>query len=179
MATENSNPEQQRALQTQHDEQLKVPSVALVPMHATGPNWAPESRLGERIRYARGQLDLNGEALSRLTEEYDSDRKGVSPTSISRYESGENFPGTVEFRLLCDALGVPPNWLLYGDVPNSGQTESEQDLIRVMRSFIRTSTADDLTSGLLVAPHLQWVVRGTRDQLLSNARKPRPRKTPK
>ena len=75
-------------------------------MPAQGPMDMPESRLGERLRYARSQLDLNIEALSRLTEGYDANGKGVSPTSISRYESGENLPGTLELRILCDSLGL-------------------------------------------------------------------------
>jgi len=71
-----------------------------------GLNMAPESRLGDRVRYARSELKLNAEALSRLTKEYDLQGTGLSPTSIARYESGESLPGARELRILCFA-GAP------------------------------------------------------------------------
>ena len=148
----------------------------MIAMPAQGPMAMPESGLPDRLRYARSQLDLKIEALSRLTEGYDVDGKGVSPTSISRYEAGENFPGTVELRILCDALGVTAQWLVYGDVPNAGQTESEQQLITAMRDFISTNSTDGMFATNGVRPHLQWVLKATPTQLLENARKPRPRK---
>lgn len=153
-----------------------LPKVKMIAMPAQGPMAMPESGLPDRLRYARSQLDLKIEALSRLTEGYDVDGKGVSPTSISRYEAGENFPGTVELRILCDALGVTAQWLVYGDVPNAGQTESEQQLITAMRDFISTNSTDGMFATNGVRPHLQWVLKATPAQLLENARKPRPRK---
>nr|WP_255492030.1 hypothetical protein [Flavobacterium sp.] len=44
-----------------------------------GLNMAPESRLGDRVRYARSELKLNAEALSRLTKEYDLQGTGFRP----------------------------------------------------------------------------------------------------
>lgn len=85
---------------------------------------APESRLGERVRYARNELKLNAEALSRLTKEYDLQGAGLSPTSIARYESGDSLPGAREFRILCEAFQVPASWLLYGD-PTEGTKRPE------------------------------------------------------
>lgn len=145
-------------------------------MPAQGQMATPESRLGERLRYARSQLDLNIEALSRLTEGYDANGKGVSPTSISRYESGENLPGTLELRILCDSLGVTAQWLVYGDAPNSGKTEAEQQMISALRRFIEFNSVDNMFGNIDVKPHLHWILKATPAQLLENARKPRARK---
>lgn len=152
-----------------------VKTVRLIAMPAEGPTPTPEGRFGERLKYARGQLGLTIDAFGRLTAEYDSNRKGVSATSISRYESGENLPGTLEFRLICDALDVPPQWLLYGDVPNSGATRYEQELLHALRGFVSSIAVDSLMGDLLVKPHLQWVVQGTREQLLEKAKSRKPK----
>lgn len=146
-------------------------------MPAQGPMATPESRLGDRLRYARSQLDLNIEALSRLTEGYDANGKGVSPTSISRYESGENLPGTLELRILCDSLGVTAQWLVYGDAPNSGKTEAEQQMIASLRRFIEFNSVDNMFGNIDVQQHLRWILKDTPAKLLENARKPRPRKS--
>lgn len=168
---------QNNATPDQQNENATVKTVRLIGMPADGPTPTPEGRLGERLKYARAQLELNIDALSRLTEEYDSNRKGVSPTSISRYESGENLPGTFEFRLLCDALDVPAQWLLYGEVPNAGKNEYEQNFLSAMKNYVRSVAAENISDELVVKPYLQFVVRGTRDQLLEKAKKPRPRKS--
>lgn len=96
---------------------FSVEEVVLRDMTA-GLNMAPESRLGERVRYARNDLRLNAEALSRLSKEYDLQGAGLSPTSIARYEAGESLPGAREFRILCEALQVPLEWLMYGEASN-------------------------------------------------------------
>ena len=159
----------------QSDSSLEMLTVKLISMPAQGPTATPESRLGERLRYARSQLDLNIEALSRLTEGYDANSKGVSPTSISRYEAGENLPGTLELRILCDSLGVTAQWLVYGDVPNAGKTEAEQEVISALRKLIASNSVDAMFE-IDVKPHLQWILKATPKQLLDSARKPRPRK---
>lgn len=75
----------------------------------------PEKGIGKRIAYCRGQLDnLSVEALARYTKNFDS--SGISRTTILRYESGDNIPGAREIRILCDALWVPAEWLLFGQV---------------------------------------------------------------
>lgn len=97
-----------------------------------GPeNAGPEAGMGKRVRYARNDLGLSVEGLARLSREYDSFGSGLSPTSISRYETGESLPGLREFRLLCEALDVPLTWLLYGDPtePNGVQLTSGEALV--------------------------------------------------
>lgn len=153
-----------------------MPSVQMVPMPAQGYMATPESGLPDRLRYARSQLDLSIEALGRLTAGYDAEGKGVSSTSISRYESGENLPGMAELRILCDALGVTAQWMVYGDAPNSGNTEAEQKLILALRHFIATNSIDSMFTYSDVRPHLQWILKATPEQMLESARKTRPRK---
>lgn len=121
---------------------LEPPSVQLVPWQAQGATPVPESRFGERLKYAREQLGLNIEALSRLSRDLDIASEGVSPTSIARYEQGDRLPGLAEFRCLCDALLVPAQWLLYGDIGNAGKDDIEQSLIDVLSRFARAKAAE-------------------------------------
>ena len=122
-------------------------AVSLRDMPAA-PNATPESRLGERARYARNDLNLNIEALSRLTKEYDTLGNGLSPTSIARYESSESLPGIREFRILCETLEVPLEWLLYGkvtdDIDRPLVTEGEKFILLGLRT-IMAAKKDDFT----------------------------------
>lgn len=76
----------------------------------------PENGVGERIRLKRAEIadGLTVEDLSRVCKEFDPEGKGISRLAISRYEAGKFIPGARELRILCDALGVSPNWLLLG-----------------------------------------------------------------
>lgn len=76
--------------------------------------------IGERIAKARNGLGWSQQALQAHTRIVDPENKGVSRAVLSLYETGVNKPGARELRLLCDALKVTPNWLLYGtDTPAS------------------------------------------------------------
>ena len=55
---------------------------------------------------ARQRAGLSQNELHRLT--------GISRTVIAKYEVGENKPGARELKLLCDALKVTPNRVIYG-----------------------------------------------------------------
>lgn len=120
-------------------------AVSLRDMRAA-PNTTPESRLGERARYARNDLNLNIEALSRLTKEYDTLGNGLSPTSIARYESSESLPGIREFRILCETLEVPMEWLLYGtftdDTDRPTVTQGEKFILLGLRTIIAEKKDD-------------------------------------
>lgn len=101
----------------------------------------PEDGIGERIKERRKELDLSVEELSALTARYDYEMaKGVSPASIYRYEKvGEDgsLPGARELRLLCDALNVPPNWLLIGGEWDKGGEEAAR-LVGVLRDILKS-----------------------------------------
>jgi transcriptional regulator with XRE-family HTH domain len=65
-----------------------------------------EDGIGIRLKAARetksmSQIDLHN-------------RTGLSRTVLINYEAGRHKPGTREIRLLCDALEVSPNHLIYG-----------------------------------------------------------------
>lgn len=65
-----------------------------------------EDGIGIRLRAARetkcmSQIDLHN-------------KTGLSRTVLINYEAGRHKPGTREIRLLCDALEVSPNHLIYG-----------------------------------------------------------------
>lgn len=148
-------------------------SVSLRDMPAE-PNAAPESRLGERARYARNDLKLNIEALSRLTKEYDAQGSGLSPTSIARYESGESLPGTREFRILCETLEVPLTWLLYGDPTEDAKgpelTDGEKHVLVGLRSMM-AEKKDDFS--MEPTPYERdWLKAESRNAKLARARKP-------
>ncbi len=81
----------------------------------------PESGIGKRIAYCRGQLDgLSVDALARYTKFFDKD--GISRPTIARYETGDNLPGARELRILSDTLWVPTSWLLLGKLETSTST---------------------------------------------------------
>ncbi len=118
------------------------PMVTLVPMRTIGAVPVPESRFGERLKYAREQLGLSIEALSRLSKYEDVADQGVSASSIARYEIGDRLPGLGEFRCLCDSLQVPPQWLIYGDIGNSGKDDVEQEVLAGLAKWIRVVSSE-------------------------------------
>ena len=76
---------------------------------------APEEDLGVRIQETRRSKNLTQGDLADLTRSLDSEEKGISRAVLSLYESGTNRPAPREIRLLCEALTVTPNYLIYGD----------------------------------------------------------------
>lgn len=79
-----------------------------------GATALPESGIGDRIRDAREKRGLSQEGLSRLTKAFDIERQGISRTVLTGYEKGKFKPGTRELRILYQALGLTPNWLILG-----------------------------------------------------------------
>lgn len=150
-----------------------VPVVRLRPMPPSAAGAPPEVGIGERLKYARSELSLSVEALARLTKRYDqADSKGVSPTSLLRYESGESLPGARELRLLCQAVAVPPQWLLFGELPNSGKSIAQQKLIEAMAEFVREVQSDINYGGMTVSESLEHFARAQRAEWLADAKKP-------
>lgn len=76
---------------------------------------APEDDLGQRIQENRKAKNLTQGELADLTRSLDSEEKGISRAVLSLYESGTNRPAPREIRLLCEALSITPNYLIYGD----------------------------------------------------------------
>ena len=136
------------------------------------PGQAPESRISERLRFSRSQLGLRIEALSRLCKEYDSEGNGVSPPSISRYEAGDSLPGARELRILCDALAVPPQWLLYGQLDNAGANQADQELLRALGSWVRLKKDEVNIGGTTPDEMLKWGEERKRAERLARVKKP-------
>lgn len=65
-----------------------------------------EDGIGIRLKTAREAKGLSQSDLHNKT--------GLSRTVLINYEAGRHKPGTRELRLLCDALEVSPNHLIYG-----------------------------------------------------------------
>jgi transcriptional regulator with XRE-family HTH domain len=110
--------------------------------------------------------------VSRLSKEYDPIGGGLSPTSISRYESSESLPGLKEFRLLAETLGVPIGWLLYGSLEREKRPEfsgEERSLMHALRTLI-ASQKDDAFFGN--PPEYNWISEQARMEKIQRARKP-------
>lgn len=70
---------------------------------------SPAPQLGgiaAELAFARSKAGLSHSELNRIT--------GISRTVLIGYEAGRTKPGAKEIRLLCDALKVTPNRLIYG-----------------------------------------------------------------
>lgn len=134
----------------------------------------PESLLGKRIKHARTDLVLSVEALSRLTREYDHGGGGLSPTSISRYESGDALPGLREFRLIAESLEVPVHWLLYGqeEAEKYAYSTEEVALLYALKGFV-ASQKDD--ARIASPENNDWFRKQSRMEKLNRARKPAPK----
>jgi transcriptional regulator with XRE-family HTH domain len=72
--------------------------------------------VGRRIAEARKRAGYDTvAAFQRQTRQVDErDKKGISQPTLAGYEAGKFLPGGRELKLLCMALKVSPNWLLFG-----------------------------------------------------------------
>lgn len=84
----------------------------------------PEDQLGVRLREARENDRLTQGELADRTKLADKENIGITRNVISFIESGRTKPGPREIRLLCEALRISPNFLIYGnDDPFDNRTE--------------------------------------------------------
>lgn len=88
------------------------------------------AQIGKRIIRARRGLGWSQHNLHARTKMADPAGVGVSRSVISLYELGENRPGAREIVLLCQALKVSPNWLLYGSESPIAATQPAIDFMR-------------------------------------------------
>lgn len=80
----------------------------------------PESGFGQRLREARG--------IKKQAEV--AERAEIARSALARYESGDRFPSVPELRRLCEALGVTPEYLIFGDAP-SGFTPTQSPIAAI------------------------------------------------
>ena len=71
--------------------------------------------IGSRIRASREARGYTQAHLAEQTKTIDPNGQGVSRTVIVGYEAEHSKPGAREIKLLCKALFITPNWLLYGE----------------------------------------------------------------
>lgn len=67
---------------------------------------AIEDGIGLRIKSVREARKLS------LTDMHN--KTGLSRTVLTNYEAGRHKPGSREIKLICDALQISPNYLIYG-----------------------------------------------------------------
>lgn len=136
----------------------------------------PESGIGKRIAYCRGQLDnISVEALSRYVKNFDP--SGISRTTIVRYESGENTPGARELRILCRALWIPADWLLFGKSEAKEQSELDAFLDGWLRKKLHNFGLFDDNHTLEALLNLMQNEKiEERQRWIDEARKPPPSK---
>ncbi len=160
--------------------EAKAPFVRLIAMESVGApgteHSKPEFRFGERLRYARDELGLSVGALARLSKDYDTDGQGVSQTSISRYESGERLPGLGEFRVLCDTLEIPSQWLLYGTLADDGNGQIGEFINGLIDARIKLMRSQPEIGGESYGQYVSGFAK--RDRAVAIARAKRPKDTP-
>lgn len=96
-------------------DRLNEEEKAATPVQPGRLNDRPEADLGQRLQEVREGKRLTQGELADLTRGIDPDDKGISRAVISLYEAGTNRPSPREIRLLCEALRITPNFLIYGD----------------------------------------------------------------
>lgn len=80
-----------------------------------------EDGIGIRLKAAREAKGMSQSDLHTKT--------GLSRTVLINYEAGRHKPGTRELRLLCDALEVSPNHLIYGTEEPHSQSVGLADTV--------------------------------------------------
>lgn len=76
------------------------------PAEGKAPPLKTADGIAIRIRIARERKGLSLADLHRQSE--------ISKTALHDYESGRTKPGAREIKILCELLGVTPNWVLFG-----------------------------------------------------------------
>jgi transcriptional regulator with XRE-family HTH domain len=74
---------------------------------------APDE-FASRLATKRQEICPNLTAFARQTKDKDPEGKGISRSALVEYERGTYRPGTRELRILCNALRVTPNFLIFG-----------------------------------------------------------------
>ena len=113
--------------------------------------------IGKRLVTAREGLGFSQQAVSVRSKRHDPDKKGISRSVLSMYETGVNRPGAREIRILCETLKITPNWILYG-------TESPAKALQASLEFLQ---GDDLSISVRLAFAMLALEPEERDSLAS------------
>lgn len=86
------------------------------------------SNLGDRIKDLRKQKNLSQSELA--------DKVGISYAQIGRYETKGAQPPAETLKKIADALGVSPDFLIYGTADEKAKTKlSDADLINQFKAI--------------------------------------------
>lgn len=86
------------------------------------------SSLGERIKVRRKEVGLSQSDLA--------DKVGISYAQIGRYETKDSQPPAKTLTAIADALGVSPDFLLYGSANEKAKTKlSDPELINQFQAI--------------------------------------------
>jgi transcriptional regulator with XRE-family HTH domain len=86
------------------------------------------SNLGDRIKDLRKQKNLSQSELA--------DKVGISYAQIGRYETKGAQPPAETLKKIADALGVSPDYLIYGTADEKAKTKlSDADLINQFKAI--------------------------------------------
>ncbi|MBA1446611.1 MAG: helix-turn-helix transcriptional regulator [Gammaproteobacteria bacterium] len=97
-----------------------------MPVQLSNPTQSPHIMWGMglddwRIRFVTRFGQLKGER--KISQEILAERLGVKQTTISRWLNGKRQPDLDQFAPLAEALDVPIEWLLFGDVMRLSEDE--------------------------------------------------------
>ncbi len=91
--------------------------------------------LGERIKQLRKQLDMSQSELA--------DKVGISYAQIGRYETKGAQPPAETLKKIADALGISPDFLIYGDADQKAKTKlSDPELINQFKAIEQMDEED-------------------------------------
>lgn len=110
----------------------------------------PEDGIGSRLRAAREAKGHSQTHLAEHTKQVDPARKGIHRTVLVGYEAGHSRPGAREIRILCEALSVTPNWLIYGSDFAGGTEQAAMEGVRKNGLFAAMRLALAIT---VLKPH--------------------------
>lgn len=114
-----------------------------------------------RLADKRRETSPNLTAFARQTVAADPEGKGISRSALLEYERGSYRPGTRELRILCNALRVTPNFLIYGTeepfatmpqalraIQKNAANASKEMAVMAVAVFIACLEEDQLTAHL-------------------------------
>ena len=86
------------------------------------------SNLGDRIKDLRKQKNLSQSELA--------DKVGISYAQIGRYETKGSQPPAVTLKKIADALGISPDFLIYGTSDEKAKTKlNDAELINQFKAI--------------------------------------------
>lgn len=131
---------------------VESPGTAIPALETASPMLPQlDEGIGARIRQARERRGWTQNVLSTRSRLCDSEHKGISRTVIVGYEAGTHKPGAREIKLLCEALQITPNWLLFGQESPFETLQPSMAIVRGGNEFV---TAMRLAfTILLLRPH--------------------------